>query len=109
PIKDSNIRPLIQFLTGPHDIGEVKMMNPVEKYFQALKDIRATGAGVPETSYYGALENLLNDIGSTLKPKVRCVISIANRGAGSPDGGLFTASQFRKIPGRESAGGQTPE
>jgi len=39
---------------------------------------------------------LLNEIGKTLKPKVRCVINLANRGAGIPDGGLFTADQIKK-------------
>jgi hypothetical protein len=71
-------------------------MNPVETYLRELRDIRSTGAAVPETSYYGPLANLLNEIGKTLKPKVRCVINLANRGAGIPDGGLFTAEQVRK-------------
>ena len=72
------------------------MMNPVETYFRDLSEIRSTGANVPETSFYGALEKLLNEIGKTLKPKVRCVLQLANRGAGNPDGGLFTANQFQK-------------
>lgn len=69
-------------------------MNPVETYIRDLRDIRATGSAVPETSYYGALEALFNVIGKSLKPKVRCVINIQNRGAGIPDGGLFTPDQF---------------
>ena len=44
-----------------------------------------------------ALERLLTDIGRTLFPKVRCVVNLANRGAGLPDGGLFSADQFRRI------------
>jgi hypothetical protein len=71
-------------------------MNPLETYLQELRDIHSTGAAVPETSYYGCLERLLNEIGKTLKPKVRCVINLANRGAGIPDGGLFTADQIKK-------------
>jgi hypothetical protein len=43
-------------------------MNPVETYFRDLSEIRSTGANVPETSFYGALEKLLNEIGKTLKP-----------------------------------------
>lgn len=39
------------------------MMNPVETYFRDLSEIRSTGANVPETSFYGALEKLLNEIG----------------------------------------------
>ncbi len=84
-------------------------MNPVEKYFQDLRDIRSTGAAVPETSYYGALESLLNEIGRTMNPKVRCVINIANRGVGIPDGGLFTESQFQRLDLGKPMGGQLPE
>jgi NurA-like 5'-3' nuclease len=47
--------------------------DPLETYLQDLRDIRSTGAAVPETSYYGCLERLLNEVGKTLKPKVRCV------------------------------------
>ena len=65
-------------------------VNPLEAYLTEMRDIRSTKAGDPETSYYGPLERLFNDIGKTLKPKVRCVISLTNRGAGKPDGGLFT-------------------
>src|SRR5664279_438836 len=71
-------------------------MNPLETYLQDLRDIRSTGAAVTETSYYGCLERLLNEVGKTLKPKVRCVINLANRGAGIPDGGLFTPDQIKK-------------
>jgi len=85
------------------------MMNPVETYFRDLSEIRSTGANVPETSFYGALEKLLNEIGKTLKPKVRCVLQLANRGAGNPDGGLFTANQFQKGTGAEPIPGQMPE
>ncbi len=43
-------------------------MNPLEAYLRDLRDIRSTGAAVPETSYYGCLERLLNEIGRMLKP-----------------------------------------
>ena len=36
-------------------------MDPVEAYLRELRDIRSTGAAVPETSYYGCLERLLNE------------------------------------------------
>ena len=62
---------------------------------------------MPETSGYGALATLLNEVGHKLKPKVRCVINPANRGAGIPDGGLFVASQFEKGKG-EPLPGQLP-
>ncbi len=84
-------------------------MKPFEEYLKNLMQIRSTGAGVPETSYYGALENLLNEIGKALKPKVRCVINLANRGAGLPDGGLFTYNQFQKASDKTPLPGQLPE
>ncbi|MBD0362469.1 MAG: hypothetical protein ICV55_06785 [Coleofasciculus sp. C3-bin4] len=71
-------------------------MSAFETYIRDLQEIRATGAAVKETSYYGALEKLLNELGKTLKPRVRCVMQLKNiGGAGMPDGGLFTASQFQ--------------
>ncbi len=53
------------------------------KFLQAVEGIRATGGGVDETSYYGALEALFNEAGKTLKPNVFCVLTLANRGEGS--------------------------
>ena len=82
-------------------------MNPAEAYLTELRNIRASGAAVPETSGYGALANLLNEVGAKLKPKVRCLINLQNAGAGIPDGGLFTASQFPKS-GAEPLSGQLP-
>ncbi len=69
-------------------------MTPLETYLRELHEIRSSGAAVKETSYYGALSNLLNEIGKTLKPRVRCIINLKNQGAGLPDGGLFTADQL---------------
>ncbi|MBU1742523.1 MAG: N-6 DNA methylase, partial [Proteobacteria bacterium] len=83
-------------------------MDPVEAYFSSLHDIRSTGSGVPEESYYGTLENLFNELGKKLKPKVRCVIQLANRGSGRPDGGLFTPDQFTKKSDQKPASGQIP-
>lgn len=70
--------------------------NLIERYLTDIGEIRGTGSNVPETSFYPALERLLTDIGKALAPKVRCVINLANRGAGLPDGGLFSADQFRR-------------
>jgi len=70
-------------------------MHPVETYIRDLSDIRRSGEAVKETSYYPPLSNLLNEVGKMLKPHVRCIINIKNRGAGIPDGGLFTADQLR--------------
>jgi hypothetical protein len=83
-------------------------MNPLEIYLTDLRDIHASGAGVAETSYYPALSNLFNEVGRSLKPKVRCVINLANRGAGLPDGGLFTRDQFQKGGDAEPKQGQPP-
>jgi len=74
----------------------MELSKTFKNYIRHLSDIRATGAAVKETSYYGALEKLLNDIGDTLKPKVRCVMQLKNQGAGMPDGGLFAARQFKR-------------
>lgn len=71
-------------------------MHPLETYPRELHAIRSTGAAVKETSYYPPLADLLNAVGQTLKPRVRCVINIKNQGAGLPDGGLFTPDQLQK-------------
>jgi hypothetical protein len=81
-------------------------VDALEPYLAELRDIRASGATVPETSGYGALATLLNQIGHQLKPKVRCFINLANTGAGIPDGGLFVASQLQG--GAEPLPGQLP-
>ncbi len=74
-------------------------MHPLETYLQELRAVRYSGAGVRETSYYPALSNLLNEIGKTLKPKVRCILQLQDTGAGLPDGGLFTEDQVRNDGG----------
>jgi hypothetical protein len=63
-------------------------------FLAAVHGVHVSGAGTKETSYYTALDNLLDGIGQTLKPKVRCVMQLKSLGAGNPDGGLFTADQF---------------
>lgn len=47
-------------------------MDALEAYLVELSANRLAGA-VPETSGYGALAALLNEVGQHLKPKVRCV------------------------------------
>jgi len=86
---------------------ESRSAKALEEYLRALRDIRASGEGVAEISYYPALSNLLNQLGSQLKPKVHCITSTKNRGAGIPDGGLFTPEQLRNIP-QEQALHQLP-
>jgi hypothetical protein len=70
------------------------MSHPVADYFNDLH--QSLGVGVPETSGYPALRNLLNAVGDTLKPKINAVIHPANQGAGIPDGGLFSAKELKK-------------
>ena len=72
------------------------MENAIEQYLTDMAEIHGTRANAPETSFYPALERLLTHLGQKLNPKVRCVINLANHGAGLPDGGLFTAEQFRR-------------
>jgi hypothetical protein len=83
-------------------------MNPLETYLEELAEIHSSGAAVKETSYYGPLANLLNEIGKTLKPKVKCIINLQNQGAGLPDGGFFTQDQFQKFTDAAPLTGQTP-
>ena len=75
-------------------------MSPVETavraYFQRMAEIRSTGGATSETSYYSALENLLNELGKLLKPQVICNGQLRNQGAGHPDFGLYSRKQCRK-------------
>ena len=83
-------------------------MNLLQEYLHELHEIRSSGSAVKETSYYPAISNLLNGVGKALKPRVRCIINIKNRGAGIPDGGLFTTDQFQRRAEEELAEGTIP-
>ena len=83
-----------------------KLTTAVENYFTDLRSIRASGGSTPELSYYPPLTNLLNAVGSTLKPKVFCISAMAQQGADHPDFGLYSAPQIQKGKPRE---GQLPE
>ncbi len=83
-------------------------MHLVETYLRDMADIRRSGAAVPETSYYPALDKLLDAIGADLRPKVYCIINPANRGAGIPDGGLFSADQLGRGDPADWPAGQDP-
>lgn len=72
-------------------MGKAFLLDP---FLNAVRGIHGTSGGTQETSYYTALNNLLDGVGHALKPKVRCVMQLKNLGAGNPDGGLFTADQF---------------
>jgi hypothetical protein len=71
-------------------------VNPVESCLAKLAEIRASGYATDETSYYPAIEGLLSEIGNRLKPRVRPILQLKNRGAGLPDGGLFSQDQLKK-------------
>lgn len=77
-----------------------------EEFFENVRRVRALGAGTPETSYYKSLEVLFERVGTSLSPKVLALSQLANTGAGSPDFGLFAASQIQKGEPRK---GQMPE
>jgi hypothetical protein len=83
-------------------------MNALQSYLSDLYEIRSSGGAVKETSGYPALSQLLNEIGKTLKPRVRCVINLKDQGAGLPDGGFYTADQFQKRTNADPLEGQLP-
>jgi hypothetical protein len=84
-------------------------VHPVETYLKDLGEIYHTGGGVAEESYYGPLENLLNEVGRKLRPRVRCVGQLRNTGAGEPDFGLYTANQFQRAHDARPIEGLPPE
>jgi hypothetical protein len=73
-----------------------------------LRNTQSSGAATPETSYYTPLANLLNEVGKSLLRRVRCVLQLANREAGQPDGRLFTQEQLRHADNTQPLLGQTP-
>ena len=85
-------------------------MSATETYLRDLRTIHSTGQAVAETSYYGPLASLLNEVGRTLRPRVHAVINLQNRGAGIPDGGLFSHDQLRTDDDAAQVlrGGQVP-
>lgn len=84
-----------------------KLIAVVEAYFASLRQVHASGGGTGELSYYPALDTLFGAVGASLKPKVYPVSNLANRGAGHPDFGLYSAKQVQK--GRPREEGQRPE
>ena len=87
-------------------MSATKLVSAVEDYLTDLRKIRASGGETGERSYYPPLTNLLNAVGSTLKPKVFCISELAQQGAGHPDIGLYAAKQVQKGKPRQ---GQIPE
>ena len=89
-------------MAGPNK----KLVAAVEAFFADLRRVRASGGATEERSYYPALAGLLGTVGATLKPKVFCVLELADQGAGHPDCALYTAKQVQRARPRP---GQVPE
>ena len=85
---------------------EGKLKAAVDDYFAELRRIRSTGGGTGELSYYPPLNNLLNAVGGSLRPKVHCVSQLAQQGAGHTDFGLYAARQVSKGQPKQ---GQLPD
>ena len=68
-------------------------MEAIKIYLKRMWEIRSTGGATSETSFYSALENLFNDLGQELNPKVICNGQLRNQGAGHPDFGLYSKKQ----------------
>jgi len=81
----------------------------LRSYLEGMRAIHLTGEAVEETSYYGQLEALLNEVGKALSPAVTCVLTTKNRGAGLPDGGLFIARQAVADAGDSALLARAPE
>ena len=86
-----------------------KATTAVAAYFTELRRIQASGGATGERSAYGALTDLLNAVGDTLRPKVFCVPELADQGAGHPDFGLYTTRQTQRARDQRQRRGQLPE
>ncbi len=87
-------------------MSTTKLMATIQEYLADLRRIRASGGATGERSYYPVLTNLLNAVGSAVKPQVFCVAELAEQGAGHPDFGLYTKRQVQRGTPRP---GQVPE
>ncbi len=63
----------------------------LEGYVREFVALR--GKTVPETSYYALLQNILDDVGRALNPRIKAVIHPKNTGVGIPDLALFDENQ----------------
>ena len=81
---------------------------PLDQYLDDLRQVRQTGAGTRETSYYPAVAAVLNAIGQTLGPKVFC-LHHPSGSSGIPDFGLFEQQQFKRGDTVEWKGTIVPE
>ena len=72
------------------------MTLPLQTYLAEIHRLWSTGVATGELSYYTPLQNLFNELGRRLKPKVFCLSNPKDTGAGHPDFYLFTAGQLPK-------------
>ncbi len=80
----------------------------LDLYLNRIRDVRALGAGTPETSYYPAVQQVFEAAGNALKPKVVC-LHHPSSSVGIPDYGLFLAPQKRNAPPPEWRTDTPPE
>jgi len=66
-----------------------KKKQPLLRYLEALQAVRRTQKATPETSFYGALQNLLTEIGEDFDPELFASPQLKNDGSGAPDFGIF--------------------
>ncbi len=85
------------------------MSGPLTAYLTEMSRVRSSGVAARERSYYGPLQNLLNELGRQLKPKVFCLSELKDTGAGHPDFGLFTQSQLPKASLKDPVPNAPPE
>src|SRR5688572_28998058 len=85
---------LLLFGAGNRAMESKWALQVMESYLSNLYGIYTAGAGMSEAAYYPPLANLLNEIGRTLQPNVRCLLHFKRMSPNLPDGGLFTADQF---------------
>ena len=70
--------------------------------------LRRTPPAFPSTTHYPALRALLNEIGGTLKPKVRCVINPKSKGAEFPTAGSIPLINCQRAATRNRRSGTLP-
>lgn len=80
----------------------------VRTFLERMVEIKSTGGATSETSFYSALENLLNEVGKSLDPNVICNGQLRNQGAGHPDFGLYNQKQCQKGAPKKGQG-EIPE
>src|SRR5687768_2912601 len=96
------VQPLRRFRLRKESV----VMTALEGYLREAGTIRPFA--VRETSYYPALAQLLDRVGRTITPAVKCVVHAQNRGRGIPDIGLFTWDQVVRSQENPLARGVKP-